>query len=132
MVKFIADNNTHYDTASIELATDGMGDAGGGNGARGDMFSSGEEAGGDDDALYEEAKDTVQKMGKASTSLLQRKLRVGYARAARLLDILEERGVVGPGSGAKPRDVYGATGGAGGSSATDEYAKEFDKTIADQ
>ncbi len=63
----------------------------------------------DDDDLYEEAKQTVLEAGKASTSYLQRKLGVGYARAARLIDILEERGVVGPGSGAKPREVYGAT-----------------------
>ena len=55
--------------------------------------------------MYEEARETVIQAGKASTSFLQRKLGVGYARAARLIDMLEERGVVGPGSGAKPRDV---------------------------
>ncbi len=81
----------------------------------------GDEASGDDDTLYEEAKDIVIQSGKASSSLLQRKLKVGYARAARLLDMLEERGVVGVGQGAKPREVYS------GSSATDEYANEFDK-----
>lgn len=58
-----------------------------------------------DDELYEDARTTVIEAGKASTSYLQRKLGVGYARAARLIDILEERGVIGPGSGAKPRDV---------------------------
>ncbi len=63
----------------------------------------------EEDDLYEEAKQTVLEAGKASTSYLQRKLGVGYARAARLIDILEERGVVGPGSGAKPREVYGST-----------------------
>jgi DNA segregation ATPase FtsK/SpoIIIE, S-DNA-T family len=64
---------------------------------------------GDDDELYEEAREIVMQAGKASTSFLQRKLRIGYARAARLIDMLEEKGVVGPGSGAKPRDVIGAS-----------------------
>ncbi|KKR68525.1 MAG: Cell division protein FtsK/SpoIIIE [Parcubacteria group bacterium GW2011_GWF2_40_69] len=58
-----------------------------------------------DDDLYEEARQTVLEAGKASTSYLQRKLGVGYARAARLIDMLEERGVIGPGSGAKPREI---------------------------
>lgn len=60
---------------------------------------------GDDDPLYEEARKTVISAGKASASYLQRRLKVGYARAARLLDILEERGVIGPGEGAKPREI---------------------------
>ncbi len=58
-----------------------------------------------DDNLYEEARELVIQAQKASSSYLQRRLRVGYARAARLLDMLEERGVVGPGEGAKPREV---------------------------
>ena len=57
------------------------------------------------DELLEEAKQVVIAAGKASASLLQRRLRIGYARAARLLDILEAEGVVGPADGAKPRDV---------------------------
>ena len=60
---------------------------------------------GDDDELYETAKEEVIRAGKASTSYIQRKLSVGYARAARLIDMLEERGVIGPGSGAKPREI---------------------------
>ena len=59
-----------------------------------------------EDPMYEEAKRTVISSRKASTSLLQRRLGIGYARAARLMDILEERGVVGPQEGAKPREVY--------------------------
>lgn len=59
-----------------------------------------------EDELYETAKQEVIKMKKASASLLQRRLRVGYARAARLLDVLEERGVIGPADGAKPREVF--------------------------
>lgn len=50
-----------------------------------------------DDDLYEDARLTVIEAGKASTSYLQRKLGVGYARAAKLIDMLEERGVIGPG-----------------------------------
>ncbi|MEK7123866.1 MAG: DNA translocase FtsK, partial [Patescibacteria group bacterium] len=58
-----------------------------------------------DDELYEEAKKTVIEAGKASASFLQRRLRIGYARAARILDIMEERGIIGPADGAKPRDI---------------------------
>jgi S-DNA-T family DNA segregation ATPase FtsK/SpoIIIE len=59
----------------------------------------------DDDDLYEDARIAVIEAGKASTSYLQRKLRVGYSRAARLMDILEERGVIGPADGSKPREI---------------------------
>jgi S-DNA-T family DNA segregation ATPase FtsK/SpoIIIE len=67
--------------------------------------SSLEDDDGDDDEMYEEARACVIEAGKASTSYLQRKLKLGYARAARLMDVLEERGVIGPGDGAKPREV---------------------------
>ncbi|MDP3901257.1 MAG: DNA translocase FtsK [bacterium] len=60
----------------------------------------------DDDPMYEEAKRVVIESEKASASLLQRRLKLGYARAARLLDVLEARGVVGPADGAKPREVF--------------------------
>jgi S-DNA-T family DNA segregation ATPase FtsK/SpoIIIE len=73
------------------------------------IFSSMENSGEDEsDELYAEAKATILQAGKASTSYLQRKLGIGYARAARLMDILEERGVIGAADGAKPRDVIGA------------------------
>ncbi len=62
--------------------------------------------GGDD--LFFDALRVVTSSGKASASLLQRQLKVGYARAARLLDIMEERGLVGPADGAKPRRVFAA------------------------
>jgi len=61
---------------------------------------------GGSDSLFEDAKRLVIESKKASASLLQRRLRVGYARAARLIDMLEERGVVGPADGAKPRDIF--------------------------
>ncbi len=68
-------------------------------------FSDDTEGSDDDDDLYEDAKETVISAGKASTSYIQRKLRVGYARAARLMDMLEERGVIGAADGARPREV---------------------------
>lgn len=83
-------------------------------------FESGDDS--DDDSLFEEAKREVLNAGKASASFLQRRLKVGYARAARLLDILEERGIIGPGDGAKPREVYGAIPQA----ERDEYGVEGD------
>ena len=57
------------------------------------------------DPLIEEAIDVIFKAKKASASLLQRRLRVGYARAARILDLLEAQGMIGPADGAKPREI---------------------------
>lgn len=59
----------------------------------------------EEDELYNEAKAVVVQDQKASTSYLQRRLKVGYSRGARLIDMLEERGVIGPQDGAKPRTV---------------------------
>ena len=82
---------------------------GGGGGSMGGFDDDGGGFGGDDeevdDTMYEAAKAAVLEAGKASTSYIQRKLRVGYARAARMMDVLEERGVIGPADGAKPREV---------------------------
>lgn len=60
---------------------------------------------GEEDDLYEDAKAAVIEAGKASTSYIQRKLRVGYSRSARLMDMLEERGVIGPQDGSSAREV---------------------------
>jgi DNA segregation ATPase FtsK/SpoIIIE, S-DNA-T family len=61
--------------------------------------------GGGDDDMYRDAVRVVIDGGKASASLLQRRLRVGYARAARLMEQMEEQGLIGPADGARPRDV---------------------------
>ncbi|MBI5254807.1 DNA translocase FtsK 4TM domain-containing protein [Candidatus Falkowbacteria bacterium] len=68
-----------------------------------DFYSSA--ADGDGDVLFNDAKEVVIQAGRASASLLQRRLRVGYARAARLIDLMEAAGIVGPADGARPRDV---------------------------
>ena len=59
------------------------------------------------DALYEDAVSLVLETGKASASFLQRRLEVGYARAARILDQMESRGIIGPARGAKAREIFG-------------------------
>lgn len=74
-----------------------------------------------EDSLYEDAKKLVIETGKASASLLQRRFRVGYSRAARLLDMLEENGIVSPANGAKPREIL-----AGASAAEPAYEKPED------
>jgi S-DNA-T family DNA segregation ATPase FtsK/SpoIIIE len=60
---------------------------------------------GDQDPLYEDALRVVLEMGKASTSTLQRRLRLGYGRAARILDMMQRDGIIGPPDGSKPREV---------------------------
>lgn len=60
---------------------------------------------GDEDELMNEAKEIIIAAGKASTSLLQRRLRIGYSRAASILDMLEEAGIIGPSNGSKPREI---------------------------
>ncbi len=60
-----------------------------------------------DDELYESAKEAVIAAGKASTSFIQRKLGVGYSRAAQLMDKLEDERIIGPANGSKPREVVG-------------------------
>ena len=71
----------------------------------------------EDEALIEQCIEVIRSEQKASVSLLQRRLRLGYTRAARIMDELEGRGIVGPGKGAEPRDILidldggGADGG---------------------
>ncbi len=87
---------------------------------------------GEDDPLLLEATEEVRRAGKASASLLQRRLRVGYARAARLLDILEAKGIIGPGEGAKPREVFGVSNEEReeyGAESTDDTAENSQETV---
>lgn len=102
IVKFIKSQSEKSEEPvqpSAELAKELEKTLEGGSGFENNFFE------GEDDPLYEEAKKVVIEAKKASASLLQRRLRVGYARAARLIDMLEEKRVVGPGDGAKPREI---------------------------
>ncbi len=104
VVDYLKSQGGGHDLDSIDL------DNVGGTGAESAFGSMG---GDDDDDLFEEAKQAVVEAGKASTSYLQRKLRIGYSRAARLMDILEERGVIGPQDGSKPREILAGPGEGG-------------------
>lgn len=81
--------------ADIKASMDGLGDGGG----------EGEEITEEDEDCYEKCLEVISQENRASTSLLQRRLRLGYTRAARMMDILEMRGIIGPGDGAKPREI---------------------------
>jgi DNA segregation ATPase FtsK/SpoIIIE, S-DNA-T family len=99
VVKYLKDQDSIQTLDSINLDEK--------SGGTGDSFIGflQEDGSNDDDDLYEDAKAAVIEAGKASTSYIQRKLRVGYSRAARLIDLLEEKGVIGPADGAKPRQI---------------------------
>ncbi len=106
VVKYLADEyrdeimheiNLMPTEAGSSAAFDSMGDA-----LSGDSLE-------DEDELYEAAREAVMAAGKASTSYIQRKLGVGYSRAAKLMDLLEEHGVIGAANGSKPREVMGSS-----------------------
>ena len=94
----LPDHDVHFGNGSEEESSEGMFEA----------FESSQE----EDDLLPEAIEVITQTGKASATFLQRRLKIGYARAARLLDLLEDKGVIGPGEGSKPREVYiGKEGG---------------------
>ncbi len=72
-----------------------------------------------DDELYQEAVRVVCEMGRASASTLQRRLRIGYGRAARIIDTMEKDGIVGPADGTKPREVLKKK----------DWMREFDESL---
>jgi len=100
VVKDIIKNNKEYLTDEIELPDH----------IDGEKTSKRSGSGDDDhqDELFDDARDLVINTGKASTSYLQRKFRIGYSRAARLIDSLEDAGIIGPSQGSKPRQILAA------------------------
>ena len=96
IVEFLKENN---DPPQIAQEVQQQIDAGGDDGASG--VNGGEEA----DELLPDAIDVLRSTKRASTSMLQRRLRVGYNRAARLMEVLEDRGIVGPENGSSPREI---------------------------
>ena len=101
MARFIKEGQREevtYDAAILEeidrQAAADSGKKGGGGGSSGDS-----------DPLVPDAVEALLETGQGSTSFLQRRLKVGYARAARIMDELEDRGIVGPQDGAKPREL---------------------------
>ena len=101
VINFVRDQQTaNYDNSLDKMpdtsgASDGIGSGPGGT---------------DDDPLYNEIVEFAYETGKVSASLLQRKFRLGYNRAARIIDLLEERGIIGPQNGSKPREVISKRG----------------------
>ena len=82
----------HIDRAASEDDENGAG-----NGADGDM--------GDDEELFQQALDVLRSTKRASTSMIQRRLRIGYNRAARIMDLMEDKGIIGPENGSSPREI---------------------------
>ena len=92
--------SAEYQQQFLEAPKDEREASGGGDGVEGSASG-----GGEDDPLYQDAVKLVVEFGKASTSLLQRRLRIGYGRAAHLIDLMEQDGIVGAADGPKPREV---------------------------
>lgn len=96
IVEFLKENNDPPEIAQeVQQQVDASGDDGGGG------IDGGEEA----DELLPDAIDVLRSTKRASTSMLQRRLRIGYNRAARLMEVLEDRGIVGPENGSSPREI---------------------------
>ena len=111
VVKFLHEQYKDEIMSEINLGAPtpeaGSGAAFSGNSAFGSDMNLDSSSLDDEDDMYEPAKEAVIAAGKASTSYIQRKLGIGYSRAAKLMDMLEEHGVIGPANGSKPREIIG-------------------------
>ncbi len=116
VVSYIKSNNAG-NLSSIDFGNSGTGTVAEANDVIGLINGSFDDEDIDDD-LYEDARTAVEQAGRASTSYLQRKLKIGYSRAARLMDVLEAKGVIGGADGSKPREVLTAAAGSRPGAAT--------------
>lgn len=107
VTNFIRKNNSQIEASSesINFEVAGSDNTNGNGASNGSQNFDDYMTDDDSDELMDEAIAIVKEANKASASLLQRRLKVGYARAARLLDLMEDAGLIGPGDGAKPRDI---------------------------
>ncbi len=110
-VKKVAQFIKSHNAGTLSSLDLGAGTGGTGVHEPNDAMSLDSDDGDVDDDLYAQAKEAVEEAGRASTSYLQRKLRIGYSRAARLMDLLEEKGVIGPADGSRPREILSQAGG---------------------
>ncbi|MEI6057837.1 MAG: DNA translocase FtsK [bacterium] len=129
VVKYLVSEYKDEVMGEINFTNNGSANGAAGDVGRESIFSADLEAGDDDDIeeddMYEDAHQTVIEAGKASTSYIQRKLGVGYSRAAKLMDMLEKNGVIGPANGSKPREIIGAEGGASENVTNDTVGAEL-------
>ncbi len=129
VVKFLHDQYKDEIMSEITLATPTANQEPGGTAAFSADMGLDNASLDDDDDMYEPAREAVVSAGKASTSYIQRKLGVGYSRAAKLMDMLEERGVIGPANGSKPREVMGVGTGVEQEASVSETTEASDETI---
>ena len=125
-VKKVAEYIKKHNAGSLDALDLGAGASGTGHEPNDAMSAMNFDSGsGDDDDMdddmYEEAKAAVEEAGRASTSYLQRKLRIGYSRAARLMDVLEAKGVIGAADGSRPREIIGARAPSAGETENTDF-----------
>ncbi len=130
IVAFLKENNGYSLDAAIDFTNGDSEHAQAGGGIPFDTMEDDE----DRDPLYEDIREFAVKEGRISTSLIQRRFKIGYGRAARIIDSLERAGVVSPSDGTnKPRIVIGAGGGAAEEDATEGgYDDEGDRSDEDE
>jgi len=102
LVEFLKKNGPPIYAADVQAQIDRAAreddeEAGGGSGDDSDL--------GDDEELFQQALDVLKSTKRASTSMIQRRLRIGYNRAARIMDLMEDKGIVGPENGSSPREI---------------------------